>query len=518
MTSETVEDLTDRYGPRYKLLVTLTGMSAAFTMVLSGTIVNVAIPDVMGTFGVSQNLAQFTSTAYIATMTASQLLNAWFIGMFGPRLSFSIVLCVFALGSLVCAYSPTLDLIILGRIMQGFASGIIQPLVLVTIIRVFPKERRGLAMSVSSMGLVLALGCGPVVGGLLIDAAGWRYIFFIPLPLVAFALVLGSFFMPEVDAEGKRRQGFDWWGYALLCVSIFCLMSGIANGQRLGWESSEILLYFSIGALSTLAFVLSQLREGSSLLDVSLFADIRFAAAALVAVIYGIGNFAMNYAVPVFGQLVQGLSPTVAGTLLLPAALAVLFALPFTGWIIDHFRTEVPLLSGCFLFMSGAWLLTGSDVNTSFLFIALSAVVARMGMALMTPGIMTSALKAVPEERLNAGSGTINFCRQLGGAFGINSLVAFIERRTEFHAEAFGATQRPDNATTVELVERTRSLIAESGLPDAVSQLLALHHLRDMVGAQADTRAFQDGFYMIAAVFFIAMFPAWWMGRQHQRH
>ncbi|MCB1744830.1 MAG: DHA2 family efflux MFS transporter permease subunit [Gammaproteobacteria bacterium] len=499
------------------MLVTATGMLASFTMVLTGTIVNVASPDVMGAFGVGLDKAQFLATAYIATMTASQLLNAWFVGTFGQRSAFVIVLVVFVLGSVICATSPDIDVVILGRVMQGFAAGVVQPLVMVVIFQVFPKEERGLAMGIYSMGLVLALGLGPVVGGITVDLLGWRYIFMVPIPLVTLAFALGVVFIPAGRREGARRA-FDWVGYGLLCVGLFCLMSAIANGQREGWASDRIVAQFAIGAAASIGFVRSQLRASAALLDLTLFVNPRFAAAALVTFVFGIGNFAMNYLVPVYGQLVQGYTPTVAGFLLLPAALAALTVFPIIGRLSDRTAPQVPVMGGLVLFALGAALLSTTDVNTTFWTMAWFAVISRFGMGFITPPLVASALRALPPEQLNHGSGTINFCRQLGGAFGINSLVAFIERRTEFHAEAFGATQRPDNATTVELVERTRSLIAESGLPDAVSQLLALHHLRDMVGAQADTRAFQDGFYMIAAVFFIAMFPAWWMGRQHQRH
>ena len=145
---------------------------------------NVAIPDVMGAYGVGQDKAQFLSTAFITTMTASQLLNAWFVGKLGQRLAFVIVLAIFLLGGLICGFSPNLDLIIFGRVMQGFAAGIVQPLVMVTLFQVFPADRRGTAMAIYGMGLVLALGFGPVIGGVTIDVLGWRNIFFVPLPLV----------------------------------------------------------------------------------------------------------------------------------------------------------------------------------------------------------------------------------------------------------------------------------------------------------------------------------------------
>jgi len=512
LTSESVDGLYRRYGRSYLWLATFTGVTASFTMVLTGTVVNVAIPNVMGAFGVGQDLAQFIATAFIATMTASQLLNAWFVDAFGQRLAFTIVLTIFAAGSLICAFSPTLDFIILGRVMQGFSAGVIQPLVMVTIIQVFPSERRGMAMGIYGMSLVLALGLGPVVGGVVSDALQWRYMFFVPLPLVAVALIMGTFFMPSERPETARAP-FDWAGYLLLCTAIFCVMSGIANGQREGWGSDTIVTYLAVGGVAGIVFIYSQLNADAPLLRLSLFRNPSFAAAAVVALVYGVGNFSTTYAVPVFGQLVQGLTPTAAGSLLLPASLVLLVIFPFTGWLSDRVQPQFPLLGGLVLFVTGTMLLATADVNTAYLHVVVFAMVGRLGMGFIMPSLMSAAIKALPPEDLNAGSGTVNFCRQLGGAFGINTLVALMERRTQFHSEALTSTQSADNPVTRELIQKAGDLLGQSGLPDALRQAMAFEHLGDIIHAQALTRSFQDGFHMIALVFVIALVPAWILGR-----
>ncbi len=160
MRGETIEDLFARYGPSYRLFVTAGAMLASFIMVLSGTIVNVAVPEVMGAFGIGQDKAQLMATGFIATMTASQLVNAWLVTAFGPRITFIFVLLVFVAGSLIGGLSSNLDLIIFGRIMQGFSAGVIQPLAMVTVVQVFPANRRGVAVGIFGMGLMLAVGRG----------------------------------------------------------------------------------------------------------------------------------------------------------------------------------------------------------------------------------------------------------------------------------------------------------------------------------------------------------------------
>ena len=492
-------------------VVTVTGMVASFTMVLSATIVNVAVPDVMGAFGVGQGLAQFLATAYLATMTASQLLGRWITGWLGRRIAFMTVLVVFAAGGLLCATSPSIDFLILGRAMQGFSAGIVQPLVLTTILGVFPLERRGMATGIYISGLGLALGLGPVVGGLTIDGLGWRYIFLVPLPFVAAALVLGAFFMPD-EEHPRRRVRFDWTGYGLLCVSIFCLMFGIANGQRLGWGSDIIASCFGLGAVTGALFVRSQLQSDRAILDLSLLSNPRFAAAILVTVIYGAGNFSITYAIPVFGQFVQGLAPTAAGFLLLPAGLVVMVVTPLIGRASDQLPPAGLITAGLLVFMCGTLLLGGADVNTPYVHVMLFAVVCRFGMGCITPTLTATAIAAVPEDRLGQGTGTINFFRQLGGAFGINTLVALLERRTEFHVDAMAATQGAGNVAMRELLNHARDLLAPSGLPETIHDLLALDHLGRMIEAQASTNAYQDGFVLVTCVFVLALVPTWLIG------
>jgi DHA2 family multidrug resistance protein len=508
VNSVTTEDLFGQYGPIYRWLVTICGMTASFTMVLTGTIVNVAVPDVMGAYGVGQDKAQFLQTAFITTMTASQLLNAWVVGRLGQRVAFVSVLSLFLVGGVICGISPGLDGIIFGRVLQGFASGIVQPLVMVTLFQVFPADRRGFAMGIYGMGLMLALGFGPVVGGVTADFINWRAIFWVPLPLVVAALLMGVFFMPSHRPEGPTKS-FDWIGYILLCVALYCMMSTIGNGQRDGWGSDIIVTQLLVGIAAASAFVISQFRPDSSLLDMSLLRDPRFSSAIVIAFVFGAGNFASTYAMPVFGQLVQSYTPTIAGFILLPASLVVVFLLPFTGRLSDTVPPHYPIMGGLILFSVSAFFVAGADVNTPFWTLAFYGMIGRFGMSFINPALMATALRALPPEKLNQGSGTINFFRQLGGATGINSLVVALEMRTEFHSEAMTATQTADNAATRELINQVENLLGEGGVASAFQFPLALDHLGQVLEAQANTLGFQDGFLLIGIVFLGALIPAY---------
>ena len=189
MIVDTVDELIARFG-RVMPMVMATGMVASFVMVVSSTIVNVAVPDVMGAFGIGQDQAQLMATAFNVSMTASQLLNARVVAT-RPALRLCRRVDHLHRGSVIGGFSQDFNMIVLGRVLQGIASGIIQPLILVTIFRV-PQER-GFAAGIYSMALMLAVAMGPVFGGLVPEVLDWRYIFIAPLPVIGIAFVSGMF-------------------------------------------------------------------------------------------------------------------------------------------------------------------------------------------------------------------------------------------------------------------------------------------------------------------------------------
>ena len=467
MIDESIEVLAARYGAAYRWLVTTAGMLAAMVMILSSTMVNVAVPSIMGSFGVGQDEAQWMATAFLATMTASQLLGAWVIASFGQRVGYIGSVAVFIAGSLLCASAPNIDMLIVGRVVQGFAAGVAQPLAMVMIFRVFPPERRGLAMSLYGMGIMIAPILGPVVGGVTIDLLGWRELFYIPLPVTVVAAVMGFLFFPTRDRE-VQRPPFDWTGYALLVGAIVCLMTFIGNGQREGWGSDSILLTALIGLVCAVVFVITQTRSRSPLLDFTLFRNPQFAAAALLGFVFGAGNFASTYAIPVFVQEVQYFTPTLAGMVTIPAGIVLMCMFPVGGRLVDAFPVHYLAMGGLLVFAGGTALLWTADARTTFWTLAIYVVVGRIGLSLLMPTINVSALRSLPPGQLEQGSGTVNFVRLMGGACGVNTLVVFMERRSEFHADALTATLTPANTSSQELLARVAELLGTDGLPETL--------------------------------------------------
>ena len=501
-----------QYGRAYKWLVILAGLLGSMSMVLSATMVNVAIPSIMGAYGVGQNLAQWAATAFLTTMVASQLLNAWMVGAFGQRIVFCFALAFFCLGAVICSGSANIETLIVGRIMQGFSAGLIQPLVLALVVAVFPPERRGLAVGVYGMGVTLAPSFGPFFGGLAIDAFTWRHIFIAPVPLVMVAMSIGLVIMPP---KGDRISlpPFNWTGYILVAMALMCIMSVIGNGQRWGWTSDRTAIFFVIGLSAAVLFVYTQWQSKSPLMDVTLFTDLRFTSAMFIAFAFGAGNFATNYAIPVFVQTVHGFNPTEAGLVIVPAGIVLIALIPLSGRMADRIPSHYPMMAGCLVFAVAAFLLSLSDVNTSFWTIAAIAILSRGAIGMVMPNLGKTAMGAIPSDKLDQGAGTFNFIRQMGGAFGVNVTALSIDMQTTKHSDILAATQTSDNVESLEVLQHISRLLHEGGIQKMMADSGALNYLSDVIYAQALTFGFQDCFIQICFAFCIAFIPAWFLGR-----
>ncbi len=498
--------LFQKYGPVYRAYATATVMIATVSVVLSTTIVNVAIPDVMGAFGISAVQAQWLSTGFLAAMTATMLLGDWADRAFGLRLSLNVALAVFIVGSVLGGIAPNESVLTLARVVQGAAAGVVQPLSMILLFRVFPPEKRGAAMGIFGIGVVLAPALGPWIGGLLIDAFDWRWVFYLGLPPGIAAIVLANLFVPGRDATGPR-PGFDWTGLGLLVIFLASLLNALTNAQRLGWSSDPILLQFAVAAAAATGFVMWELRTSKPMLDLRLFRNVPFASAAIVAFIMGAGLFGSTYLVPLFVQTIQGFTPTQAGLLLMPSGFVLVLVFPLAGRLSDKLPAALLIGGGMALFAWSSWLSAAVEINTGFWTLAWWTILSRVGLGFVFPAISAGPLKTLPRDLIGQGSGAINFIRQLGGAFGVNLLSVFMERRTMLHADALAATQTSDNPATMTFLREVGSLLHGTGLPDSQVAAAAAQFLGRTVVIQANTAAFRDGFLVVTLIFLIALIP-----------
>lgn len=511
-----VEALFARYGSAYRWLAVVAVMSGTISMVLTTTIVNVAMPDIQGAFGMSQDQVQWLSTGFLAAMTATMLVNAWAVESFGQRNTYMGALVIFIAASVMGGLSPNSSILVLARVLQGAMAGIIQPLAMLTIFQVFPAEQRGKGMGIYGIGVVLAPAVGPSLGGVVVDNFDWRAVFYMALPTCVLGLLMAPAFMIGRTRQGPRPS-FDWTGFVLLSIFLITFLGGLSNGQRWGWHDSGVYLLLFIGLLSGVGFVWWESRTRRPMQDLRIFLNPGFGAASLVAMVLGAGIYGSTYLVPLFVQGIQGYSPTESGLVLMPAGVILALVFPLAGQITDRVRPHVPIILGLTLFSFSSYQLAKSDIHTSFALLATWIMVGRIGMGFILPALNAGAVRCLPMEQIAQGSGGVNFARQFGGALGVNLLSIMLDRRTFFHSDHFAQTQTAANEMTRELLRQVVSILDRSGVPAAWQQAGAVGYLGRVITQQARTAGFQDGFLIVAAVFMLAVIPAWVMGRYARR-
>lgn len=501
---QTFASLGKRYGPIYRWLAMLAVTSAAFVTVLSSTIVNVVIVQVMEAFGMGLEQAQWLSSGFLAANTVCLLFSAPLVEKFGIRKTMLASLALFVIGSLLGAVAMSDMVVILARLIQGAASGLIQPLSFMVIAPVFPIERRGLAMGIYGVGMLLGPTLGPVVAGLTLEYFTWEYTFWLQVPLALAALALCYPLLP--DRDHARPSVFDGPSAAMLTVGIFALLLGVSDAQAANRGYGHPIELFLLSAAVLGWFVVRQFRLPYPLVDLRLLRYSRFVSATLIAFVLGVGLHGTSVLIPLFLQTVLGASAMHSGLVLLPAGLAMALFSPFAGHLSDRFAPRYVIWAGLLLVIVSSFAQSHISRVITLATLAVWVTLGRVGLAVIFPALYGSSLKAVPLSSINQAAGIINVSRQLGGAIGVAVLMFVYERASMTHYNALVDAFSVDGASGM-LSDAQVFASSSATQNDQYAQTIA----RTLRG-NAATSAFRDAFFVIALLSAVFVPLAWFSG------
>lgn len=422
-----LQALQQRYGSRYPSLLLALLMVASMAMILASTSINVALPAIMDDFAIGRPLAQWLSTGFLAAMTAGLLLAAWAHARFGARRTAQVGLLLFIVSSVLALAANAAWQLIGLRVVQGLCAGIIQPLAMVLIFRVYAEGGRGMALGIYGLGVMLAPSLGPAVGGYLVDHFGWAAIFWMPLPMCLLALLIGQWLLP--DQRERSTPRLDVLAFVCLCVAIFAALGFLAEAQRFALSAPRVWLPGCLAVVAGAVFYQRSRKAVQPLLPLALWRHAGFRSASWVALTLGVGLYGSTYLIPLYLQTVEGFSAGHSGMLLLPAGLFMGLAAFMGGWFSDRLSAAVLLSVGLLIFALSAAGLGWVEQGASFLLLCFWTCVGRVGLGILLPALSTGSLDMLNAEELAHGAGAITFVRQLGGAFGVNLLTFFLEWR-----------------------------------------------------------------------------------------
>ena len=426
MADNSVEGLKARYGDRWRWLAVATVMIGTMATVLSATVVNVALHDIMMEFGIRQGQVHWLATGFIAAMTTTMLASSWLLDHFGVRKTLAAAMFLFTLISLAGGFAETPGQLIAARIGQGAMAGLMQPMGMYLVFRIFPRDRRGQAMGIYGMGVILAPALGPVLGGFLVDQLDWRYVMFAPAPVTLVGVFMAWRFLP-LPVSRPAPYRFDLPGLILLGFTIAVSLDTLNRLQHAAGQENRILAGTVLALGGLLLFVLRERRTAHPLVNMALLRKPVFVFACLGAVALGLALFGSTYLIPLFVQTALGFSATEAGLLMLPAGIVLGMTFPLAGRLADSHSARVLVVFGIGAFALSAMLFALSDLELAFGWLVLWTVLGRIGIGFMLPALSTGALNPLKPQELGAGSSTLNFMRQLGGAFGVNLVALTVE-------------------------------------------------------------------------------------------
>lgn len=472
------------------LLIGVLALGSIGTMT-AATIVNVALPSVIGALGLSQDEAQWLSTAFLAASTGFMLLNTFAMARFGMRTSFAFAMAMFIAGSVCGAVAQDLWLLVLGRVMQGAGAGLIQPMAMVLIYTRFPEAMRGLAVGVYSLGVIVSPAFGPVLGGWLIDASDWRVVFVATTPLAAGALMLGLWLLPRREAEA--RPSLDWVGLVLVMIALALVLQGLALGGREGWDDAGVVARLWGGGAVAVAFLLWEARHPSPVLNLKLFARPAFAAAGAVIFLTGAAVYGSTWLAPLCVQLVQKYSPAGAGEILLPAGVAMAACFPLAGRLSDRVDARILLTAGALIFGTSMLVMADIGAQTEAGVIAGALAMGRAGIGITMPAANASAMRHAG-GMLASAAPAATFLTQTGGALGVAVLSALLQYRSAFHADALLPSVNAANGEAMSALGTIARGLTESGFGPLEATAGAVNQMAASVWASAQLLGFRDCF------------------------
>jgi DHA2 family multidrug resistance protein len=502
-----------RKGAKHKYIIAFAVVLAALMQVIDSSIVNVALPDMMGNLGANLDEIAWVSTGYILASVIIIPLTGFLGDLFGRKRYFVGSIVVFTAASFFCGAAHSLAALIIWRIIQGIGGGALMTVSQAVLLESFPPEEAGTAMALFGLGVMVGPTIGPTLGGYLVDTSGWPWIFYINIPVGILAAIMIASYVHD-PAHQRKPSSIDYLGIALLTVSIGSIQFVLEHGEREDWfESRQILSLSVIGIVGWCALMWRELTTDHPAIDFRVLRHRQMWVGTLLGVVMGVGLYAMSFTLPVFLQANLRMTAQQTGIVLLPGAVATAISMAVVGRLSNKFDPRLVITGGALLFATAAWQLsriTSESGSHDFFW----PLIARgVGLGMMFVPLTTITLAQLSPTELPQGVGLYSFFRQLGGSFGIAAIATLVTRYTAQFRAMLGehlAMNDPLALGRIEMV--TRAMIGR-GSDFWTAKQRALSLLDRQLFGQASVIAYSH-IYTLAAALILLLIPLLLLVRQ----
>jgi DHA2 family lincomycin resistance protein-like MFS transporter len=413
---------------RNRLVIGLLLVST-FVVILNETIMSVALPRLMADLDVTASAVQWLTTAFLLTMAVVIPVTGFLIQRMHTRPVFMLAMSIFSAGTLICAISPGLELLVFGRIIQAVGTAIMMPLLMTTVMTLVPPESRGRVMGNISIVISVAPALGPTISGVILNYLEWRWMFILVLPVALASLALGIWRMQNVTTP--RYAPLDIPSVVISALAFGGLVYGLSTLGEAAGEGTGVPGWIPVvvGGVAMVVFVWRQLllqKAERALLDLRTFASKNYSIAVAMMAICMAALFGTIILLPIYLQNVLGLDTLQTGLLLLPGGLIMGLCAPFVGRLYDRYGARRLLIPGAIIVSAVMWALTLVDQDTGVAALLTGHIAISVGLALIFTPLFTASLSSVPMQLYSHGSAILGSIQQVAGAAGVALFVALM--------------------------------------------------------------------------------------------
>ncbi|HUK21553.1 MAG TPA: DHA2 family efflux MFS transporter permease subunit [Gemmatimonadales bacterium] len=488
-----------------KWIIAGTVLTGTIMAVLDSSIVNVALPDMSGSFGATLEEITWVVTAYILAQVIIMPITGLLAARFGRKRFYTASVLLFTAASMACGLARDLNAMIAVRILQGVGGGVLLTVSQAILRESFPPEEQGMAMGLYGFGAVLAPAFGPTLGGWITDQYSWPWIFYINVPIGLLSVVLVSRFIEDPPYLVREHGTVDWLGLGFLVTGLGALQLMLEEGQRHNWwESGFIVRLAAIAACALVLFVWRELETEHPAVNLRILQNVSFSSATALGGVLGMALNGSLFLLPVFLQTLLGYSAMQSGIVMMPRSLAMAVLMPIGGRFYNRLGPRALVGSGLFVAGWGFYAMSRLTSDVGYWDLFWPQVWQGVGFSLIFVALSTAALSTIPKPRMTAATGLYNVVRQVMGSIGIavaaTTLSSATVRYREILAEDAGASR-----VAMPWLDRVAHSYMSRGADALTAHQQALGLLDRIITRQAGVLAYNHVFALAAALFVVGL-------------
>ncbi|QEL87159.1 DHA2 family efflux MFS transporter permease subunit [Bacillus mycoides] len=437
-----------------------------FVSILNQTIINVALPPLMNEFNVSTSTAQWLITGFMLVNGILVPISAFLVSRFTYRKLFIAAMLFFTVGSIICATSGNFTMMMTGRVIQAVGAGILMPVGMNIFMTLFPPNKRGAAMGLLGVAMILAPAIGPTVTGWVIENYSWNLMFYGMFVIGLIITFLSFKFFTLAQPVSKTK--LDVFGVISSSIGLGSLLYGFSEAGNNGWTSAEVVITLIIGVIGLAVFIWRELTTDNKMLDLQVFKYPTFTFTLVINTIVTMALFGGMLLLPVYLQNIRGFTPMESGLLLLPGSLIMGIMGPVAGKLFDKYGIRPLAIVGLAITTFATYKFTTLSMDTPYSVIMTDYIIRSIGMSFIMMPIMTAGMNALPMKLISHGTATQNTSRQVAGSIGTAILITLMTQQTTAHVADYGNMLTTSNPILVDKVHGMgQSLAALAGSAQA---------------------------------------------------